>query len=327
MKRILLVGDFISNTGPATVNKQLKLHFGNKISYSEKDSIRERVLELIIKTKKYDVVCFSGFSKVNIIGMLLTKIFGKKSAYLMHGYGIYEDRINGESSLKRFVLENLTLHLSNSIICVSKPFMKFMMEERPALKKKLDYVNNGIDLGALEKNRTFKVDREDNVILSVGGGMPRKKILKVCEALDLINRRTDLNLKFIVIGKSHLHTEEICKYPFVQYIENVPYDLMGEYYSRATLYVQNSVFETFGLAVIEALNAGCNLLISKNVGVKSAFKNQIDQDIIEDCDDVIEISDKILYNLKNSNNQRLKSSLDNTMVDIKETSKRLIEIL
>ena len=42
---------------------------------------------------------------------------------------------------------------------------------------------------------------------------------------------------------------------------------------NADVYIQNSLYETFGLAVIEALDAGCSLLLSNKMGCVELFEN------------------------------------------------------
>jgi glycosyltransferase involved in cell wall biosynthesis len=62
--------------------------------------------------------------------------------------------------------------------------------------------------------------------------------------------------------------------------------------------VQNSSFETFGLAVCEALSAGSELLIAKNVGAISVIDNLTEKNIINSPDDIDEIAKKISYFVK-----------------------------
>ena len=84
---------------------------------------------------------------------------------------------------------------------------------------------------------------------------------------------------------------------------------MESYYRKSNLYIQNSEFETFGLATMEALICGCNLLISQNVGAKAIINGLEANDLINDVDNIKEISNKIMHNLFNSNNNRLINSI------------------
>ena len=60
---------------------------------------------------------------------------------------------------------------------------------------------------------------------------------------------------------------------------------------------------------MEALICGCNLLISQNVGAKAIINGLEANDLINDVDNIKEISNKIMHNLFNSNNNRLINSI------------------
>lgn len=71
------------------------------------------------------------------------------------------------------------------------------------------------------------------------------------------------------------------------------------------LYIQNSISESFGLSVIEALYAGCSLLLSNTIGCLDLFDTLEDEDIIFDVYNQSEIYQKAKYLLLNPNNDRL----------------------
>ncbi len=62
---------------------------------------------------------------------------------------------------------------------------------------------------------------------------------------------------------------------------------------QSDLYIQNSSFETFGLAVCEAIACNCKILLSKHIGALSIIKNLDEDMIINDNTDINEISEKI----------------------------------
>ncbi|MDK7539264.1 glycosyltransferase family 4 protein [Bacillus paranthracis] len=325
--RLLFVGDLTGNTGPANVNKELNKNLPSSTIFLEKKSIISRILELAIKTKKADAVLFSGMSKINIIGFKLAKLLGVKSAYLMHGCRSIEGKINGNYSKNDIDIENKVLELAPIIICVSKKFMYWMKENYPQYKEKLTYVNNGIDWEQLNTIREGKIEREERTLMAVGGGVPLKNIKSICKAIDLINRKDGMNLELIVIGNDGKDLEEILSFPFVQHYQNVPHDEMSFYYQRAKLFVQNSSFETFGLAPIEALVNGCDLLLSQEAGVKSIITTLESNDLIYNNHDINEISSKIKLLLSDVNNQRLINGISQEETSTKFAANRVMDIL
>ena len=73
----------------------------------------------------------------------------------------------------------------------------------------------------------------------------------------------------------------------------------------ADLYVQNSTFETFGLSALEALANGCDILISKRMGICEVIDGLETCDIICDVTDTEEIYDKMVGLLDKGNAKRL----------------------
>lgn len=70
------------------------------------------------------------------------------------------------------------------------------------------------------------------------------------------------------------------------------------------------MFEPFGLATIEALFSGCNILISQNVGCRDIFTEIEDNSLIYDTNDISELVEKINFNMNNDNNSFLKSKIE-----------------
>ena len=91
--------------------------------------------------------------------------------------------------------------------------------------------------------------------------------------------------------------------------------------SESSLYIQNSLFETFGLAIAEALNCGCKLLISKNVGIIDVLNNINSNEIINNPNDIKEITKKILT--INNKNYNTKITIDKKINDIDNRAKEL----
>ena len=96
---------------------------------------------------------------------------------------------------------------------------------------------------------------------------------------------------------------------------------------NADVYIQNSLYETFGLAVIEALDAGCSLLLSNKMGCVELFENLNSNDVIYNSDDVNEIKEKLQAVLLKENNTRLRKAFRYDLISSENVSERLIQIL
>lgn len=323
MSRIFVVGDHKTGTGPANVTKEYIRCLPKGTLFQKRTSKIGRLPELYFNILRSDIVFFSGYSAQNVIGMKFAKKLNKPTAYLVHGAIDHENAINHEENAHMSEIEAKTFELADCLLAVSKRFCDWLKENYPQYEQKIDYVTNGID----ERTVTKHSDRDMTKILSIGGGMPRKMILQICEGIEVLNSKNSIdndssmqtgvqndetkkNIELYVIGKDGFDTEAINKYPFVKNLGLVPSSKKEELFKECGIFIQNSCFETFGLAPVEALCAGMSVLCSKICGVLDLFKSLDEHDIIEKYNDPNEIAQKISYIMDNPNREKLLSDID-----------------
>lgn len=110
----------------------------------------------------------------------------------------------------------------------------------------------------------YKID--SNYILFVGTLQPRKNIVRLIEAFSLLGN-TDLLL--VIVGKKGWLFEEILAAPKKYNIENrvkfldfVSDEELGVFYENAQFFILPSLYEGFGLPVLEAMRYGCPVITS-----------------------------------------------------------------
>lgn len=311
--RIFLLGDFESDNGPGNANKKIRdsLLLKYEIKYSKEKGRVRRIYEMYKGIAHSDILLICSASQINYLAVRVAKKQGKKILYLMHGYSSYEKKLENpeltDNELKKtYDYEEFIFTNSDRIICVSKRFMDYMKTQISKYADKFEYIFNTIDVEGIEKIYKNNPDEErKNQILSVGGGKRQKNILTLAKVLAENDKKT----KFIVVGKSLQDGERIKAFDNVMWYEHLKHEELYRVMAETTLYIQNSIFETFGLAVVEALYAGCSVLVSNAVGCLDLFENLTDQDVIYDTYDKKEIQEKVDYLLLNPNNQRLMKGL------------------
>ena len=309
--KIFLVGDSYSGTGPANVTKYYIENLPKGTRYQKFKSKLLRVPELLAKTVISDVILFSGYSRQNILGLKFAKMFKKKTAYLMHGCVEYENKINHEEDEEMCRVERKTLSDVDKILAVSESFANWLKEYYPEHATKIGYVANAIDEDLIERaKQVSSSNRDRHMIFTVGGGMPRKKIKYICDAIDILRREFDADLRLVVVGNVGADSDVIDSYQFVDNLGIVPFEKAIECYEKAAVFVQNSCFETFGLAFVEAISVGCASLCSKEVGALCLVDNLRDCDVITHYDDSYEIAGKIKNLIMESNAEYLKGRID-----------------
>ena len=324
--KIFLAGDSVTGTGPANVTKYYIKELPPGTLYQKIRNKLLRAVEIVIDTVRADVVVYSGYSKQNILGLNIAKKLGKPSAYIMHGCVEYENGINLEPDEEMNRVERKTLSLADAVFAVSAPFCEWLKEYYPMYADKFDYVTNGIDTDLIH-NANERTGYDRHMIFTIGGGMPRKKIKHICEAVAKLRKEYDPEMYLCVIGDKGADSEEIDAYDFVKDMGIVTFEEGVALFKKTALFIQNSCFETFGLAPIEALVCGCPVLCSKQVGALSLIKDLRDTDVIERYDDPCEIAEKIRFNLENSNAKRLVADLEWESNSWKVRSRELVSKL
>ncbi len=309
--RIFLIGDDYSGTGPANATLALKNALpADTLTLASRGKVK-RALEILRKMPDADAAVFSGYSRQNLLGMKIAKIFHIPSIYLMHGCVEYEDRINRVPDEAMARDERKMLGMSDLILGVSEQFADWLKEYYPEERRKIDYLTNGVSweqfvTGGKENHG----ERKKFSVLSVGGGMPRKRIVRIAEAITILRKNGFPDMELTVAGAEGADSSEIRRFSFVNDLGLLSPEEMQSEYRKHSIYIQNSIFETFGLAPLEALLSGENLLLSDRCGVLSVLSDTEDKDLIHNPDDPMEIAGKIRELLADGNHDRLLNAID-----------------
>ncbi len=311
--RVFVIGDYRTGTGPANVTKEYLLRLPENTGRLISGSKVLRAIEIIAKMPFYDVVLFSGYSGQNVLGLKWAKLLGKSTAYLMHGCVEHENAINEcvDDNMNR--IERKTMELSDRILAVSEHFATWLKTYYPEYSDKTESLVNGVDTRLLENMDGMSAARHrtKGLIFTIGGGMPRKKIKHICAAVEMLNTRAgEMKYRLVVIGDKGKDEDVIKSYPFVEYLGIVKSTIAMGLYREAELFIQNSCFETFGLAPMEALMNGCNVLMSQEIGALELFDDIEEGDVIRNWYDEAEIAFKIEKLMQNGNAVRLIRAFD-----------------
>lgn len=334
--KLFVIGDYRSGTGPANVTKRLieELTKLNKNTFFLKSSGKlARFLELMIKLPRAEACVLSGHSKQNLVALKQAHSLGKKVAFIMHGCVEYENAINDQVDEGMNQVERQVLKESDLILAVSDQFAAWLKEKYPEYKTKIGVLRNGVDWECFMAPETIENSKTTSYrILSVGGGMKRKRILQICRAIDSIKKDSDYkgpDIVLTVVGDEGKDTNAIDAYKFVDNRGLVSKEEIRGIYGESDLFIQNSCFETFGLAPLEALISGCDLLLSKNIGALSVFNKDLLEvsDIIENCEEPQEIASKIKMIMEKPNHMRLLSAVDREETSFKRMAERLLYIM
>lgn len=118
----------------------------------------------------------------------------------------------------------------------------------------------------------YKYKISKHYLLYVGTLQPRKNITRLIEAFSLLLKDDDLlkkDLQLVIIGKKGWLYEEILEAPekydvvkSVKFLDFVPDEELKEMYRHAQCFILPSLYEGFGLPVLEAMQYDCPVITS-----------------------------------------------------------------
>ncbi len=155
----------------------------------------------------------------------------------------------------------------HQIACISEGTKNALSQWMPMTHQRLRVIENGVPLA---NDKFFKRnDKKKLIILSIG----RLKSMKnYATAIGSIIKLKNNNFEYWIagVGEEEQHLKELCityaienKVKFLGYVSDIQ-SLMKE----ADIFLMPSLWEGFGLAVVEAMNAGLPVVVSDVSGIQ-----------------------------------------------------------
>ena len=137
------------------------------------------------------------------------------------------------------------------------------------------------------------------VVLFLGGDWPRKGLAQAIEALSLLAGETTL----LVVGFGNIaayrNLAQCCRIED-RVIFTGPTREGWRYYAASDVFLLPSLYEPFGLSILEAMASGLPVLVSRDSGAADLIHDGVDGLLINDPTDVAELSAKLGALLKDA---------------------------
>ncbi|WP_460220442.1 glycosyltransferase family 4 protein [Psychroserpens sp. MEBiC05023] len=149
------------------------------------------------------------------------------------------------------------------VLTVSKASKKEIHEELGISKEKITVIYNGLSSIFKTKTKEF-LEENEKYILTVSSHHPRKNFNRLIEAFSQINNDS---LKLYIIGNKVKHFKNENKNAIkidnrVRFLSDISDEQLVTYYDNALLFVFPSIYEGFGIPIIEAMSRGLTCVIS-----------------------------------------------------------------
>lgn len=221
---------------------------------------------------------------------------------------------------------------ARKIITISNSSKDDIIKFYKVPEEKVKVVYLGLKSLTMEKGENSLKDFgiEKPFILFVGTLQPRKNIEKLIEAFSLIKEPLKEKYQLVIIGKKGWLFEDILEAPknygvedkvkFLDYINDNDLPL---FYKEATLFVLPSLYEGFGLPVLEAMRYECPVITSNFSSLPEAggdaaiyFDPQSERDIKNTIEKVLEDKDLRMKMVKKGSEHIKKFTWDKAARDV-----------
>lgn len=186
--------------------------------------------------------------------MHFPKLFNKKDLFMLKYWGKY------------------SIRSAKKIITISESSKNDIINLYGVGESKIEVIYPGIKKVSSSKYQVASMDElkekfgiDKKYVLFVGTLQPRKNIVRLIEAFSKVDSELDL----VIVGKKGWQYEEILSAPEkygvknkVKFIENAADEDLPHLYKSAKFFILPSLYEGFGLPVLEAMSYGCPVITS-----------------------------------------------------------------
>jgi len=253
-----------------------------------------------LKSNMYDINHTHFIIPTGIVSLWLKRRYGIPYIITSHGSDVlgYNKRFK---KLYPFVVKPWKKIIKEAKM-VTTP-SKFLQNEIKKITKKGKFVviPNGID------TQKFKPMKKENKILIVARLFMNKGVQDILDALkkiDIKGWQVDIigdgpYRKFLEMKTQENGLEKVVQ--FHGWIDNKS-QKMRNFYGHAKIFISASYFESFGLSVLEAISAGCQILVSNIQGHKQI---KLNDQYYFDKGDSLTLSKKIKMLIKKQNYNKI----------------------
>ncbi|MFA6183621.1 MAG: glycosyltransferase family 1 protein [Parcubacteria group bacterium] len=179
------------------------------------------------------------------------------------------------------LLTDLAIKKSDKLIAVSYSTKRDILKFYPEIKKdKIKVIYHGFDAELYQREfyqeiidktlESYKL-RAKKYILYVGAIQPRKNLKTLVEAFEIFKKENKNNIKLVLAGGRAWSWQEsmdsIEKSPERDNIiltGRIPFDDLSILQQNATIFIFPSLYEGFGIPVLEAFAAGTPVILARN---------------------------------------------------------------
>ena len=203
------------------------------------------------------------YDLVHLLEHKIPILYKHKTVVTIHDLGIYKfpDTIPKLERERFYLFTREAILNATHIITISQSSKRDICNIFGISPERIDVVYHGVDHSFYKLNVT-PTKRKHPYILSVGTLQPRKNYVLLIRAFKRLCATLSVPIELLIVGKGWISDEivkEAKEQPFTDRIHLLGYisqDQMPALYAGATMVATPSLYEGFGISVIEAMASG-----------------------------------------------------------------------
>lgn len=220
------------------------------------------------------------------------------------------------------IMMKIAIKKASSVLTVSENTKQDLIKYFKVKSEKIKVIYNGVGDEFRIKQKEeydylyskFNVPRDKKIIMYVGNLKPHKNLERLLEAYSKIANKENTSL--ILVGKAFSNYNVLENKEKELKIENqvihtgiVSQEELVDLYNLADLFVFPSLYEGFGLPVIEALACGTKVICSDNSSMPEVGGDLVDYFNAYNVEEIKEKIEKVLSEEKKLDNEKVKAWL------------------
>jgi len=293
----IYINDYLENIEKKYKKNFLKINSHPRFTRAFSNLINDQYLNI-----------YSNFNKPDIIHSTYFKpILKKKAKLVITVYDLIHEIFRNKYNFNNiYNLKKKSIYNADKIICISENTKKDLIKYYNVDNKKISVIL----LGKPNSNEYKIVDDkfyDKPYMLFVGDRKNYKNFISFITAFSL-SERLKKNFNIVCFGGTNFSTEEYTLFKNKKInIDNIKYisgsDLQLNYlYKKASLYVCPSLYEGFGLTILEAMNMNCPIIASETSSIKEIGEEKIAYFNPRSIDDICFQIENFVFNEEKKNN-------------------------
>lgn len=219
----------------------------------------------------YGVLWASVIKYTYNIPIIMTSHLPLRSGFTYTGHSIEKK--------EKMLFEGLGFRIADIVIAPSNFIANLLVNEYNVPNEKIIVIPNGVDTQYFSPGK--KKNENEKIILSVSRITEQKGIEYLLELTQYVINKMP-NVKFIVVGDGPLLNDlkntsnSMALSNNLEFLGFITRDRLKEHYRLSDIFITTSIYEPFGLTILEAMASGIPVVAFSVGGIKELVRNDKD---------------------------------------------------